>query len=925
MSLAAGTRIGVYEIVSALGAGGMGEVYRARDTKLNRDVAIKVLLPAVANDPDRLARFSREAQVLASLNHPNIAHVHGLEESGGVTALVMELVEGEDLSQRIARGPIPLDEGLPIARQIAEALEAAHDHGIIHRDLKPANIKVRADGTVKVLDFGLAKAIEPASGSSMTAANSPTLSIHATQAGIILGTAAYMSPEQARGKFVDKRTDIWAFGAVLFEMLTGARAFPGDDATDTIVAVISKDPDWNALPSTTSPSIRKLLRRCLEKDPKRRLDSAAAIRLEIDEALNNPAAEVPAPRHSLTSWWLRLLPWAVAAAAMIVAGTLWWRGQDSQPLTPIYVSLEAPPDTVLGEDDFLASLPTRTPMVFTPDGKSLIIQAARSGNPQLYIRSLDRPDARLIAGTDDARGPFVSPDGRWVGFWTANELKKVPLEGGLATTITALPAALGPFGASWGPNDVIVFGDQASGGLMRISANGGTPAPITTVPSYLSFRQHVSPAFLPDGERVLFSEVALDDATQSRIMIQRLSGGDAKEVVASASDGRLLPSGHLVFMRLGTLMSVAFSVERGEVTGEPAPMIAEVMQSGLRARFGAEHTGAGMFAVSSLGTLAAVKGPLTGPGKSPLTWVARDGTSVHAEPASGAPAGGRQRTRISPDGLRALVGIQTPTRIELWFADWARNVWTHCGDCADADDGSGTWSPDGRRLLVSTNDASNGTLVAITIDRSQPKQVMVREEGRRLEARAWLADGSVLYESSPDPTQSEIKVLETGASSGRVIVPLGEGADSAVSPDGRWLAYIIGRQLARDPGALVATNVVVEAFPGRGRRTQVSAGGGRNPTWSADGRTLYYLSPTQAGQTGSVVFAADINVVADVIRVGSPRELLRRQDGQGCVNRCYDISPDGRFLFRDRAAAKRESVTRMDLVLNWTSTLPRNP
>jgi len=891
-----GTRIGPYEIVSALGAGGMGEVYRARDTKLNRDVAIKVLLPSVANDPDRLARFSREAQVLASLNHPNIAHIHGLEESGGVTALVLELVEGEDLAHRIAHGPIPLDEALPIARQIAEALEAAHDHGIIHRDLKPANIKVRPDGTVKVLDFGLAKAIDPTAGSTATAMNSPTLSIHATQAGIILGTAAYMSPEQARGKAVDKRTDIWALGCVLFEMLTGTRAFPG------------------AVPA----GIHRLLRRCLEKDPKRRLDSAAGVRIEIDDALNLSNPTNPTNLTNLTSPnpWLRLLPWGIAAAAVVGAGMFAWRTQDREPAMPIYASLDVPADTVLGEDDFLVSLPTRTPMVFTPDGRSLILQASRAGKPQLFIRSLDRPDARPIAGTDDARVPFMSPDGKWIGFWTAGELKKVPIEGGTATTICQTAGPLGPLGVSWGASDSIVFGDFTTGRLMRVSANGGSAAPVTTLSQSGRSRRHVSPFMLPDGQRVLFTDIDIRDANNSRLMVQPLAGGEAREVINSATDGRLLDSGRLAFMRLGTLMTVGWNLQRAEVIGEPVTAMSGVMQSGIRGRFGAENTGAGMFAVSSLGALAVVRGAVTGPGESPMIWVTRDGRSSSAEPASGAPAGGRQWTRISPDGTRAIVAVQTPMRTEMWLADWSRDVWSACGDCP-GNFGAAVWSPDGRRLLFPRNDS----LVAIVLDRSQPEQVLLQEADRYLLPTAWLANGGIVYQSSPDEDSYEIKLLDSGAKTGRVIVPLGTGTDADVSLDGRWLAYRSGRV-----GVLpnVSNNVIVEAFPGRGSRTQVSAGGGRNPAWSADGRTLYYLDITRPARPGSAVIAVDIKPDGAALRAGTPRELFRRPDGQGCAgSRCYDISPDGpRFLLRDRTLATRETVNRMDLILNWTATLP---
>jgi serine/threonine protein kinase len=431
------TRLGSYEIVTPLGAGGMGEVYRALDTKLNREVAIKVLLPAVANDPDRLARFRREAQVLASLNHPNIAHIHGLDRQegqegpggqGATAFIVMELVEGEELAARIARGPIPLDDALPIARQIADALEAAHEQGIVHRDLKPANIKVRPDGTVKVLDFGLAKAMDPAGASRANAMNSPTLSMHATQAGIILGTAAYMSPEQAAGKAVDKRTDLWAFGVVVLEMLTGRQAFGGETTSHVLASVLKDEPDWSTLPTDTPTPIRRLLRRCLDKDRKRRLADAGDARLEIDEALATPSPVDGVAAHlsvAPRSQWSRAVPWALAAAlivAVALGGTL-WSGLDRARPTPVYASLDAPADHVLGEDDVFVSLPTRTPMVFTPDGRSLVIQAARAGKPQLFLRSLNRPDARPIAGTDDARGPFVSPDGKWLGFWSADEIR----------------------------------------------------------------------------------------------------------------------------------------------------------------------------------------------------------------------------------------------------------------------------------------------------------------------------------------------------------------------------------------------------------------------------------------------------------------------------------------------------------------------
>ena len=913
--LTAGTKLGPYEIVAPLGAGGMGEVYRARDTKLNRDVAIKVLLAAVANDSDRLARFSREAQVLASLNHPNIAHIHGLEEADGVIALVLELVEGEDLTQRIARGPISLDEALPIARQIADALEAAHEQGIIHRDLKPANIKVRPDGTVKVLDFGLAKAMDPAGVASANAMNSPTLSMHATQAGMILGTAAYMSPEQAAGKAIDKRSDLWAFGVVLLEMLTGRQTFGGETTSHVLAAVLKDEPDWTTLPATTPLPIRRLLRRCLEKDRKRRLADASDAKLDIDESMTSPADGVaPNPDARIRNpvpAWQRALPWVLVAAltvALAIGGALWRGGSREQP-TPIYASLDAPTDHVLGEDDPIVSLPTRTPIAFSPDGRSLIIQAARAGKPQLFLRSLDRPDARPIAGTDDARVPFVSPDCKWVGFWTANEIRKVPIEGGAATTVCILKATLGPFGAAWSIGDVIIFGDQESGRIMRVPAGGGTPAPVTAQPPV--GRRHAAPFFFPDGKRILFSDISTADAKDSRLMVQSVDGGDARVVIAAAADGRLLPSGQLVFMRLGTLMTVGFDPAHADVKGDAVVAMGGVMQSGLRGRTGANNTVAGMFAVSSLGTLAVVRGAVTGSNESRLIWVTRDGQSSSAEPATGAPAGGRLWARISPDGSRAIVSVATPMHRETWLTDWTRDASVPCGDCGNQLIGvGGVWSADGRRLALGRDD----TLVAHALDGSVPDQVLVQESGRVLVATGWQADGRIVYQSSPDLTNWEIKLLDPGGHTGRVVVPLGIGSQPEMSPDGRWLAYISGQTGSEE--------VIMQAFPGPGSRAQISAGGGDNPAWSVDGRTLYYLRGTGAG--GSAVVAVDI-ATSSVLTAGKPRELFRRPGSQRCgTARCFDVSADGkRFLLREQSAAKRESVTRMDLVLNWTGTLAK--
>jgi serine/threonine protein kinase/Tol biopolymer transport system component len=914
-----GRRIGTYEVTALLGVGGMGEVYRARDTKLGRDVAVKVLLTSVAGDADRVARFSREAQLLASLNHPNIAHIHGFEESAGTTALVMELVDGPTLADRIVRGPVPLDEALRIAAQIAAALEAAHDHGIIHRDLKPANIKVRPDGTVKVLDFGLSKAVDPAGQSGLAATMSPTLSVHATLAGVILGTAAYMSPEQASGKPVDKRSDLWAFGVVLFEMLTGHQVFTGDTTSHVLASVLKSDPDWTALPANTPTAARRLLRRCLEKDRKRRLADASDARLEIEDALSSDHDDVSryaAGEERATRRWALASGWVVAVAMLAVVGAAKWRDTSSSSAAvlalPVYSSLDVPADSVLGEDDSLVSLPIHTPMVFTPDGRSIIIQAARARKPQLFLRSLDRPDARPIAGTEDARVPFVSPDGKWVGFFAANEIRKVPIDGGEAATICSLAGSLGPNGATWGTGDVILFASDADRQIMRVSAAGGVATPVTQQASRL--RRHVTPYWLPDGKRFLFADISSVDANDARLMVQDLGGGEPRLVVDSATDGRLLPSGQLAFMRLGTLMIAKFDATRAAIEGVPVVAMRNVMQGGLRVRGGANNTGAGVFAVSSSGALAVVRGGLTGGENTQLIWVTLSGRVTSAEPSSGAPIGGRLVPRISPDHSRAMMTVITSTRWEVWFADWARDIWTVCADCkGDMAFLPHAWSPDGRRLMLTTNPE---TIVAHTIDGSAPDQVLVREPKRVIQPVEWLTDGRLVYLSAAneEPT-SDIMVKDVGAAAGHVIA---SGSGPTVSPDARWLAY---NSLQTEN-----QNVILQAFPGPGTRTQVSAGGGFDPAWSPDGRALYYLK-TVPDSRETALMSVDISA-KDGVSASAPRELFRRSRIVNCSSiRCYDIvmTANGvRFLMRDESSRQHDTVTRMDLVQNWVSTLPRN-
>ncbi|HWI20658.1 MAG TPA: protein kinase, partial [Vicinamibacterales bacterium] len=604
MSLAPGSRIGVYDITAPLGEGGMGQVWRATDTTLGRQVAIKILPDAFAADPERLARFEREAKTLASLNHPHIAAIYGFEKSSGIHALVMELVEGEDLSQRISRGAIPIDEALPIAKQIAEALEAAHEQGIIHRDLKPANIKVRSDGTVKVLDFGLAKAVEPPAASGVTAMNSPTLSVHATQAGIILGTAAYMSPEQAKGRHVDKRADIWAFGAVLFEMLTGTRAFPGEDLTDTLAAVVRAEPDWTRLPAGLSPAVVVYLKRCLTKDPKQRPQAIGDVRLALEGAFETPAS--PAT-HTTTSSSRGRLPWMVATAAAAL-------GMIALALPAVRHLRETPSDAPEMRVDIVTP-DTDTPLQFalSPDGRSIVFVASGDGLQRLWLRPLDQTEARPLPGTEGASYPFWSPDSRSIAFFATNALLRLDLAAGTPNRVAPLTGISN--GGSWGQDGTILFSRQLAGPLLRVAAAGGDPVPVTALdPPRQSTHRH--PQFLPDGRHFLFQA---DGEPEARgIYLGSLEGGVPKRLTASDSGGAFLPPDRVVFVQGGTLLARRLDLAAGLLTGEAFTLVGRV---------GVDSFGRGGFAVSDSGAVA-----YRGADRAQqLTWIDRTGKAEGGE------------------------------------------------------------------------------------------------------------------------------------------------------------------------------------------------------------------------------------------------------------------------------------------------------
>ena len=670
----------------------MGEVYRARDTKLNRDVAIKVLPDSFASDADRLARFTREAQTLASLNHPHIAQIYGLEESNGVRALVMELVEGDDLSQRIARGPIPIDEALPIAKQIAEALEAAHEQGIIHRDLKPGNIKVREDGTVKVLDFGLAKAMEPAGGPLPSVSQSPTITTPAmTQAGMILGTAAYMSPEQAKGRAADKRADTWAFGVVLFEMLTGQRPFTGETIADTLASVLKTDLEWRALPVAMPSSLRRLLRRCLEKDPKRRLQAMGEARVQIEDILAGPRDDPDEiVNEAATPIWQRVLPWVstgALAVALATALVLWAPWRKALPLAPLSLNVELGADVsvTFGAGDALSLSPDGTVVAF-------VAQKGAEGSPQLYVRRLTQlqaTPATPLLGTDEAESPFFSPDGQWIAFFSGGKLRKIAVSGGAVVPLCDAPNGRG---GTWSEDDTIVFLPNATpdARLMRVSSNGGTPERLASFAGDKGTQRW--PQALPGGKAVLFTRGAVGG--EQSIMVQELATGANTVVLRGGYHGRYLPSGHLVFLRDGTLFAAPFDLDRLTTTGPSVPAL-----EGLASNPG---SGGAQFAVSTNGRLVYL------PGQSisgvPIHWMDHDGkmTSLRDTPANWA------NLLFAPDGRHLALHI-IEGQTDIWVYEWELDKLSRL----TKDQGFNTkpvWSPQSRDIVFASTRADGATL-----------------------------------------------------------------------------------------------------------------------------------------------------------------------------------------------------------------------
>jgi len=897
--LSPGTRLGPYEILSALGAGGMGEVYRARDTKLNRDVAIKVLLPSVANDPDRLARFSREAQVLASLNHPNIAAIYGIEESSGVTALVIELVGGEDLSQRIARGPISIDDALPIARQIAEALEAAHEHGIIHRDLKPANVKVRPDGTVKVLDFGLAKALDQGSGirdqGSGGAANSPTITTPAmTQMGMILGTAAYMAPEQAKGRVVDRRADIWAFGAVLFEMLTGTRAFPGEDLTDTLAAVVRAEPNWTLLPAGLPAAVVVYLRRCLNKDPRQRAQAIGDVRLALEGAFETAAPQTtaapsPAPRRRTI-----VIATATLLVGAAVATLATWALTRPAPVTlqPVRFALAPTAAQALAIQGFDRDL------VLSADGTYLVYVAGP--DQQLMVRAIDALEAVPLQGITEARSPFLSPDGRWVGFFKNTELRKVAIAGGPPVTLCSIVG--GPRGASWGPDDTIIFATNGTAtGLLRVAAAGGTPTVLTTPDAAHGEGDHLFPSILPNGRAVLFTIPSSSGIETAHVAVRDLTTGDTTTLIRGGSQAEYIAPGYLVYAVAGTLRAVRFDPETLAVLSDPVPVVEAVTTLG---------SGAAEFSVSRTGALVYVPGGATTEAARSLVWVTRQG---HEEPLAAGPARGYVLPRLAPDGTRVALDIRDQQQ-DLWIWDLARQTLTRLTD-APAFDQYPVWTPDSRRIIFLSGRAGVANLYGQAANNTGTVERLTTSPNAQF-PQSISPDGTRLVVREVVPTTGlDLRVLRLDPATppgtpSRQTEPLRQTPftedNGELSPDGRWLAY-----QSNESGRF---EISVRPFPNAdaGHWT-ISTSGGTRPLWARSGTELFYLDGAGAMTRVPVQ-------TAPTFSAGTPARLFDTRYFTAAVGRTYDVSPDGqRFLMIKTAGT--DQAPSMVVVLNWLEEL----
>ena len=911
MALIPGARLGPYEIVSALGAGGMGEVYRARDTRLDRDVAIKVLPEAFAADAERVARFQREAKTLASLNHPNIGQIYGLEPAGDVHALVMELVAGEDLSQRIARGAISLDEALPIGRQIAEALEAAHEQGIIHRDLKPANIKVTRDGVVKVLDFGLAKLAHPeAPTGHADVTASPTITSPAmmTGVGVILGTAAYMAPEQAKGRAADHRSDIWAFGCVLYEMLTGTRPFDGEDMTEVLGAVVRLEPNWEALSSEVPPPVRTLLQRCLVKDRRKRVADISTALFVLDNTPSLAAivgTSSIAPMHRRAPGWRVVAPVAAALVTLLLVGAgLWFATRAPEAMPPRLSRLQITPSgtaalTINGADRDLA---------ITPDGSRLIYvgnRRARGGaqtqsGTQLFVRALDTLEPVAVF-TGAPRGPFVSPDGQWIGLIDGGVLKKVPITGGPAIPLATTDAPT-PLGATWGPDDTIIFATtNGATGLQQVAAAGG-PTTVLTRPDHAHGEaDHIWPERLPGRRAMLFTiTAAAGGLDAAQVVVQDMQTGARTVLVRGGSHAQYVSSGHLVYATAGTLRAIPFDLTRLQTRGTPVPVERNVVTTA---------NGAMDAVVAGDGTLAYVSGDAVAQPTRTLVWVDRKGSETPLL----APPRGYTHPRLSPDGTR-IAAFTADQGLDLWLFDLGRTTFTSVTSSPGVDFFP-VWTPDSQRLIFSSQRTGAGNLFWQTADGAGAIEQLT--DGPNIQRPTAVSpDGRWLIFTETVPTTGE-DVMQLALDRTHSVKALVQSSfaerNGIISPDGRWLAYE-----ANDSGRF---EIFVVPFPAvNNGRWPVSTAGGTRPLWARSGRELFYVSPTGAIMRVGVERGPSWAATKPTLVVKEGYFTMPPNPG-----RTYDIASDGqRFLMiKEGGTGETPAPASLIVVQHWVEELKR--
>ena len=911
MALSPGSQVGTLKILALLGVGGMGEVYLAQDARLGRDVAVKVIPDAFAHDPERRSRFQREARVLASLNHPNIATLYGLTEVGDRTVLEMEFVPGENLAERLQRGSLTTDEALPVFDQIAQALEAAHERGIIHRDLKPANIRITADGRVKVLDFGLAKVFD-ADSSGVGSATELQLNVTSSQSqpGTILGTARYMSPEQARGLPLDRRSDIWSFGCVLYEALAGKPAFAADTATDTLAAILKEEPDWNAL--LVPAALQRLARRCLRKELHARLRDIADARIEIEELRQESAAmrSISAPSRSTAPRRRFATVSALGALALLLLSVGAWRffaRRESTAALPLRVTVPVPAEQRL-------AVGPASPITISSDGRYLVYAAMQPGSrTQLFLRPLDKFDASPLAGTEGATAPFFSQDGNWIGFYAAGALQKVSLQGGEPLRICDAPPVSG---AVWRGDGTIIFGTTLAGdGLWRVSAAGGKPERLTQPDAARKEQHHLYPQTLPENQSLIFVVKTDQGSSAALLSIDDRSWRSLPHIRPSTGGVRYVSTRHLIVPQAGGLVAVAFDDDRGETSGSPFPVVERIATS---------PDSGPTFAVSDNGTLVYAAGRPGSPTRT-VRLVDREGraAAVFDRPAAYA------QPRFSPDGRWLAMAIESEAGADVWLHDLQRGTRTRLTTGASAS--FPIWAPDATRVAFHAARPGPWTLYSRLADGSQPAEpLLTRSRPDPIAAwsrdpaeavlpgfapmlsganpqypMSWTPDGqTIVFTERKANGERDIWVLEKGGDPTPFLVTPADESSPALSADGHWLAYVSDESGRGE--------VYIQPYPGPGGRWLISTAGGTDPVWAPDGRELYYLQDDQ-------LMAVAIHTT-QTVNAGTPRRLFEGRYERSDIGRNYDLSPDGKRFVMIRSD-EPGGTTQVNVVVNWLSEL----